>query len=912
VAPSNKNSGLLVEQARALFTERAARILPALAKTIQDRLSALVDEPGSARDMQGRRDAWLAFQKSGDAWVRGTTAAWAGARTIPAANSPARFLDSGKFELMGNDVMEDKILASRLALRLLDFASWELNDLRLRIQSLESIAELHKQDILRPEVLAQHLIEQWSLAALPREVWITVQSQIQKDMGEHLLETYHATNEFLVQQGVMAEIDLRPLVKRTPSAVTAGAAGKSPAPERSQEKPKPRGAAGAGDSSAADSRMGGGGSAYGGETGSSASEFSGSPGRGAGGSGGSGGGGGNGGGRGGAAGSGVSHGASGSGSESAYQGGGRAGNGPGGAGGATGSGGGRTMGGASGSAGASGPGRGSASGPSGGPGRSGGSGSGNHGGDHDKPDGAKGSQASGTGNPVYDETRMQTATTPLARARMRAQGVMGHLKRLLSNQVAGFDDTRPSQASPQLAQAMASVERAQQDNEVERTLLADPQGQVYGQVQVDQAVGVLRERASKLKEAASTSSEKATIEIVALMFQSILAEDRIPPVVRVWFARLQMPVLRVAISEPEFFESLQHPARRLIDRMGSCVLGFDVTISGGALETEIKRVVQVIEQYPETGRRVFQLVYDEFDKFLSKFLSQHGGVARVVSVAQQVEQKETMTIQYTIEMRNMLNDMPVRDEIREFLFKVWAEVLAIAGMKNGPQHEETLTLKRAAADLVWAASAKPNRNDRARVIADLPKLLQLLRMGMSMLGLGTPDQDAHLKIISDTLADAFMSKTDAISMEKVEAMAKRLTNLEDYLSDEDVGDLPLDTDSLVTMIGIDATDIEVIADGGSHPTEAMRAWAKELQLGTWFSLDHNGKVSHVQFAWCSDRKQLHLFASTDGRHFLIQARRLAAYLQAGLLVPTEEEALTVRATRDALAKLDANPERLLG
>ena len=43
----------------------------------------------------------------------------------------------------------------------------------------------------------------------------------------------------------------------------------------------------------------------------------------------------------------------------------------------------------------------------------------------------------------------------------------------------------------------------------------------------------------------------------------------------------------------------------------------------------------------------------------------------------------------------------------------------------------------------------------------------------------------------------------------------------------------------------------------------------------------------------------------------MQAKRLAAYLQAGLLLPAEEEALTVRATRDALAKLDANPERLL-
>lgn len=891
MAPSNKNNSLLVEQARALFTERAARILPALAKTIQDKLSALVDQPGSAREMQDRRDGWMAFQKSSNAWVRGTTAAWANAQTLPAANSPARFLDSGKFELMGNDVMEDKILASRLALRLLDFASWELNDLRLRIQNLEGIAELHKQDILRPEVLAQHLVEQWSLAGLPREVWVSVQSLVQKDMGEHLLETYHATNEFLVQQGVMAEIDLRPLVKRTPSAAGPGAAAKT-APE-AQRADTSRGGNPAG------SGMGGGAASHGspsyGESGGGAGDPGSSPSgsRGTGSPGGSS----RSGGAGGASGGSFGATSSRAGTGSAYGG---TGNG------VTGRGG---RGASAAAGGAQDAGRFSGGGAAGGAARQGSAGNGDD--NAGKPQAGKGPEPTGPGQGVYDETRMQTATTPLARARMRAQGVMGQLKRLLTNQAAGFDDTRPAQASPQLAQAMASVEQAQETG-AERTLLADAQGQVYGQAHVDQAVGVLRERTTKLKEAASTSSEKATIEIVALMFQSILAEDRIPAVIRVWFARLQMPVLRVAISEPEFFESLQHPARRLIDRMGSCVLGFDVTVAGGVLEAEIKRVVQVIEQYPETGRRVFQLVYDEFDKFLSRFLSEHGSAARVVSVAQQVEQKETMTIQYTIEMRNMLNDMPVRDEIREFLFKVWAEVLAIAAMKNGPQHEETLTLKRAAVDLVWAASAKPNRNDRARVIADLPKLLQLLRMGMSMLGLGVADQDGHLKIISDTLADAFMSKTDAIPVEKVEAMARRLTNLEDYLSDEDVGDLPLDTDSLVTMIGIDAADIEVIADGGSHPTEAMRSWAKELQLGSWFSLDHNGKVSHVQFAWCSDRKQLHLFASTDGRNFLIQARRLAAYLQAGLLVPTEEEALTVRATRDALAKLDANPERLLG
>lgn len=398
------------------------------------------------------------------------------------------------------------------------------------------------------------------------------------------------------------------------------------------------------------------------------------------------------------------------------------------------------------------------------------------------------------------------------------------------------------------------------------------------------------------------------------MFQAILAEERIPFSARVWFARLQMPVLRVAIAEPEFFGTLQHPARMLIDRMGSCVMGFDAAaISGSALEGEIRRVVQVIEQYPETGQRVFKLVFDEFVAFLNRYLTQSDATQRVMSVAQQVEQKETMAIQYTIELRKMLNDMPVREEIREFLFKVWAEVLAIAALRYGAQGEQTVMLKRVASELVWAASAKPNRADRARVIQDLPQLLQRLRLGMNLLGIIDEPQEAHIKAIGATLSDAFLSKTEAIPAAKIEAMAERLAHLEDFVTDDGgASSLPLDATSIELLLGVDAASIEVVADTvGGVPAEDMLAWAHELEVGNWFMLDHNDRVSQVQFVWRSDRKQLHLFASADGRSFLIQVGRLANYLQAGLLVPAEEETLTVRATREALAKLDANPERLL-
>lgn len=829
--PYSSKSHALANQARELFLQHAVQVMPDLAKSLQAQLLSLTQEPGGAREMQDRRDAMLAFQKNGAAWVQGTCRAWTDGCQAQTPAAAPRFAVSDKFQLMDDAVMDEKIIASRLALRLLDFSSWELSDLRLRLQHLQSVSELHKDDIVRPEVLSRHVVAQWGLAGLSNDIWMLLQDGIQKTLATQLLSAYHATNAFLIQQGVMAEIDLRPLVKRTPSAVS----GLGAMPSDNAALARPTGPAGIG--STGRSEWGAA------STGLSTSQST----------------------RWGDAAAAASAAALRAGLKQ------------------------------------QGPAR-RAPEPSA---RSSPSSA------HIPPNGRGDSSRSARDANLFDETRMQTAATPLARARMRALGVMGQLKRLISDHVVGYEEGASQHVSTQLEQAIGHLQRTSQQAP-EATVRADAAGQLYGQTHVDQAMGALRQRTTALKDAAGSSAEKATIEIVALMFQSILAEDRIPPVIRVWFARLQMPVLRVAIAEPEFFSSLQHPARRLIDRMGACALGFDVTLSGGAMEAEVKRIVQVIEQYPETGRRVFQLVYDEFEKFISKFLSEQGSTARVVSVAQQLEQKETMAIQYTIEMRKMLNDMPVRDEIREFLFKTWAEVLAISAIKNGSQHEQTLTFKRACSDLVWAASAKPNREDRARVIAELPKLLALLRSGMSLLGLDGAAQDAHLKAISDTLADAFMSKTPAISMEQVQAMAQRLSNLEDYLSDEDVGDLPLDAEALITMLGLDAGTIEVITDGGSQPTEAMRAWAQELQLGDWFSLDHNGHLYQVQFAWCSGKKQLHLFAALDGRTFLLQARRLAAYLQAGLLLPTEEESLTVRATRDALTKLDANPERLLG
>jgi hypothetical protein len=512
------------------------------------------------------------------------------------------------------------------------------------------------------------------------------------------------------------------------------------------------------------------------------------------------------------------------------------------------------------------------------------------------------------------DSRPRPLDPPPAHTSQHAEAVLARLNGLLSRQVPGFVPSAHGQAAPPqptsagLKNAINRVQQAVRER-FDAPAAAAPREAAQSAPAI---LNELQSRNAALKQAAASPVERATIEIVALMFQSLLTEDRIPSSVRVWFARLQMPVLRVAVAEPDFFATVEHPARKLIDRMGACVMGFDGSTQGvnEALEKEIKRVVQVVEAYPDTGRRVFQTVLTEFERFLEHyFKTEHAAARKGVSLAQQVEQRETLAIQYTIELRKMLNAVPVQEGVRQFLFQVWADVLATSAVKAGPGSEDTRAMKRAAADLIWSASAKVTREERAEVIRRLPPLLKILREGMAAAGVAQSKQDEHIQALNNSLAAAFSARAATIPTERLEELMMQLEQVEELLPDAE--DLQIDESMVLDLSGHESADLEVVAEGGSMPTPAMLAWAGELQVGSWYKLDYRNRNEAVQLAWQGMRKQLSLFVTPQGRGVLMQKHRLAAFLQAGLLLPAEEEALTVRATRDALAKLDVDPSRLL-
>jgi len=83
-----------------------------------------------------------------------------------------------------------------------------------------------------------------------------------------------------------------------------------------------------------------------------------------------------------------------------------------------------------------------------------------------------------------------------------------------------------------------------------------------------------------------------------------------------------------------------------------------------------------------------------------------------------------------------------------------------------------------------------------------------------------------------------------------------------------------------------------------------------MLVGAWYMLEYRDRQEAVQLTWQGMRKQLSLFVSSSGRCVLFQRRRLAAFLQAQLLVPAQDETLTMAATRNAIEKINQDPDQL--
>ncbi|MBI3529635.1 MAG: DUF1631 domain-containing protein [Betaproteobacteria bacterium] len=227
-----------------------------------------------------------------------------------------------------------------------------------------------------------------------------------------------------------------------------------------------------------------------------------------------------------------------------------------------------------------------------------------------------------------------------------------------------------------------------------------------------------------------------TLDIVAMLFDQLFDDPKIPIAVKGLIGRMQIPMLKVAIADKAFFSQKNHPARRLLDTLGeiSIRLPADFNASNplfGRLEAIIQELISGFQDSMEifdVVRERLQILTVEEDQRVEE---------ETRSAAKQIEQKENLAVsktmaQFEVKARIQAGEMP--RPVIEFLVQQWVKLLLVVHVKRG-QHSHAWKNSLATMDLlIWSVQAKHTPEERSKMATEVPGLLKRLAAGLKIAG----------------------------------------------------------------------------------------------------------------------------------------------------------------------------------
>jgi Protein of unknown function (DUF1631) len=269
-------------------------------------------------------------------------------------------------------------------------------------------------------------------------------------------------------------------------------------------------------------------------------------------------------------------------------------------------------------------------------------------------------------------------------------------------------------------------------------------------VQADGSIrNLIMEQRGQLSELTEAVQERMAIDIVAMLFEFILRDTEVPAEVRAQLGRLQFLVLKTALRDPTFFTHKSHPARMLVNRIGSISLSLrQVDPSGKHLTAEICRIVEVLLADTEERVELFAQVLDEFDQFVARELrTVDEDVERAVLAMESVESRTLQFARITSMIADGLSILKIDPKLHHFIVHTWAHVVERAGRVNiaDSKHYRSMV-----PDLIWSIAPKVAEGDRKTLIKMLPGILATMRQGMGILEWDLQQQQDFLGWLIDS------------------------------------------------------------------------------------------------------------------------------------------------------------------
>ncbi len=250
--------------------------------------------------------------------------------------------------------------------------------------------------------------------------------------------------------------------------------------------------------------------------------------------------------------------------------------------------------------------------------------------------------------------------------------------------------------------------------------------------------------------------ERRTMDVVALLFESIIHDELLGAGVQRQLARLYLPFVRAALIEPDLLHNAGHPVRRLVDRIGSVAVGLATDAAAlPALETELLGIVGAVLDLFDDDMHIFIDAEQALDAFVSAQLATSGPhVGPCIDAITEAEAASTRLAGAGAALSAALQPLQIDPRLADFILGTWARVLSHT--ENGSRASIALL-----PELLWSAQEKTTPEDRAALMRMLPGLVKQVREGMAEIALPEAPSKAAFDRLVAVHMDVLGSKQEA-------------------------------------------------------------------------------------------------------------------------------------------------------
>ncbi len=377
---------------------------------------------------------------------------------------------------------------------------------------------------------------------------------------------------------------------------------------------------------------------------------------------------------------------------------------------------------------------------------------------------------------------------------------------------------------------------------------------------------------------AASPLDAVLVDAVAMLFDVVFDEAALPDRLKAQIARLQIPVLKAAMLDRNFFSQPNHPVRRMLDAIAGLAMHLpDNELGNARLEAVSQIAGRVIDSF-QKDLAVFDAAAAELEALSAEYESALEAAAAAelqpdIAKIKEAERAELAPVVVHDFINRALKDQEVPEPVRDFLRRDWAQLLTRDFTREGEQGAHFNSRVETMRELVWSVQPKADMDARLMLVRILPGLLKRLREGVAEIELPQKLSDHFFASLVILHANAVRPNTQPVPLPEISA-----------------AELAALTPEPVAAPPAPAAADEAIPEVEDEFTQRARALGK----GDWVEFHYeDGTFRWARLGWVSGIRNTYLFSDQDGMNsFSISLPRLADKLRRGEAVLVERKSIT--------------------